>query len=70
MPGYNSKGPQGQGPRTGRGLGKCNSKRRSKDHTKTTEDESSNMGLRDGHGRGKDRRCRSHENEPIVGQDS
>ncbi|MGB5435824.1 MAG: DUF5320 domain-containing protein [Maribacter sp.] len=70
MPGHNSKGPQGQGPRTGRGMGKCNSKRRSKDHTNTTEDDSSGMALRDGHGRGKGRRCRSHENDPIQDYDS
>jgi hypothetical protein len=24
MPGFNRKGPQGQGPLTGRGMGKCN----------------------------------------------
>ena len=23
MPGFNRKGPEGEGPRTGRGLGKC-----------------------------------------------
>jgi hypothetical protein len=26
MPGFNRKGPQGEGPRTGRGFGKCNPK--------------------------------------------
>ncbi|WP_084212102.1 DUF5320 domain-containing protein [Geoalkalibacter subterraneus] len=25
MPGFNGQGPQGQGPRTGRGAGRCNS---------------------------------------------
>jgi hypothetical protein len=30
MPGLNRRGPEGQGPRTGRGLGRCNSANKGK----------------------------------------
>ncbi len=54
MPGFNGKGPKGQGSQTGRGMGKCN-----------TENSIANeTGFR----RGRGRRCdRAHGNENSFG---
>lgn len=66
MPGMNHNGPDGKGPRTGRGLGSC------RKHTDSTTDQEKNqlgkgMGLKrkTGGGKGKGRRLQYSENKNI-----
>ena len=54
MPGLNRKGPEGQGPRSGRGLGKCDSENGLR---------GSGRGL--GRRKGMGRRCGSQHEKPI-----
>lgn len=51
MPGLNQSGPRGEGPRTGRGLGKCNSKNPLRSSEETTDDSLAGLG------RGRRRGC-------------
>jgi hypothetical protein len=55
MPGYNRKGPQGEGPMTGRGLGKCNSKRSETDNDVSLDETPIRRRRRIHSGRGKNR---------------
>lgn len=54
MPGEDRKGPQSQGPRTGRGLGRCNDSRNEANPTddQLTTENRLNPGLGRGPGRG------------------
>jgi len=52
MPGLNHRGPEGEGPRTGRGLGNCGKPAESQANTKTTSKDT----FQPGQGRGMGRR--------------
>lgn len=58
MPGFNATGPNGQGPRTGRGLGKCKPAKSNKEENFSDFDRGRGMGrgmgrgYRHGYGRG------------------
>lgn len=53
MPGFDKTGPQGSGPLTGRGLGRCRSSEDiSENQTENRESRSFNAPLRNGFGRG------------------
>lgn len=52
MPGLDSTGPQGQGSRSGRGLGKCNPRGEQQDTQNTSEENVRGRGLGRGRGRG------------------
>ncbi len=67
MPGFNRTGPKGEGPRTGRGLGKCNPE--TKDDQFTDDNRPARRGQRfmaggrgSGKGRGNDNRHRNKGN--------
>ena len=59
MPNMNGSGPEGKGPKTGRGLGKCNKTSPDEMHEKLGR----GMGLkrRSGGGQGKAKRLRYHD---------
>ncbi len=65
MPGLNQQGPAGQGPKTGRGLGKCNP------DFKTSETEQPTFGGRGRAGKGRRRgmgHCaQNNEHVPSIG---
>ena len=44
MPGLNSTGPEGKGPRTGRGLGRCKPKEQEKDESIQNENRPQGLG--------------------------
>ena len=50
MPGLDRKGPQGQGSRTGRGLGKCNPDNRKSNEQLDADEFQGGMGRRSGPG--------------------
>jgi len=54
MPGFDATGPNGQGPRTGRGLGKCKPAKSNKEENISDFDRGRGMGrgYRHGYGRG------------------
>lgn len=54
MPGFNATGPNGQGPLTGRGLGKCKPAKSNKEEDFSDFDRGRGMGraYRHGYGRG------------------
>jgi len=52
MPGYDRRGPNGEGPKTGRGLGRCGTNR---EVVETEIHDSRPRRLRDGSGRGSHR---------------
>lgn len=53
MPGLNRTGPEGEGSRTGRGMGKCNPDSKSNGPDTTSEDVQNERGFRRGSGRGR-----------------
>jgi hypothetical protein len=53
MPGFDRKGPMGQGSRTGRGLGKCNSQKEETVSSADQEERPRGRGLGRGLGRGR-----------------
>jgi hypothetical protein len=56
MPGLNHKGPNGEGPQTGRGLGNCGNKSQSLDQDQSLGNSNKFNGRREGRGIGKGRR--------------
>jgi hypothetical protein len=65
MPGMNYTGPEGKGPRTGRGLGRC---RKPADITPDSDEYQLGKGMglkrKSGGGRGKGRRLKSGNRKP------
>lgn len=53
MPGFNRTGPQGQGSRTGKGLGKCNPNNQKSDEQPDVNEYPKGLGKRFGHGIGR-----------------
>ena len=53
MPGFDRTGPNGQGSRTGRNMGKCNPENRNSDMHFGSEDSERGKGLKRGGGRGR-----------------
>ena len=52
MPGRNGTGPMGQGPMTGRGLGRCSAGNNGQNKSKNTTDLVPGRGMGNGRGRG------------------
>lgn len=52
MPGFDNSGPMGQGPLTGRGLGKCSPKNKKVENIEVQEDFPGRRGMGRGPGRG------------------
>lgn len=50
MPGLDRKGPQGDGPKTGRGLGKCNPDKKNQDENSGNAEYGQGLGRRTGRG--------------------
>ncbi len=53
MPGLNHRGPEGEGPKTGRGMGNCGKPSESQATTNTSSNEGFQPGRGLGRGRGK-----------------
>ena len=56
MPGFDGTGPEGKGPQTGRGLGKCNPKSKEKDQQVQDENQNRQVPNQTAGGRGQRRR--------------
>lgn len=52
MPGFNRKGPNGEGPMTGRKMGQCNPENKEKENTGIVENIGNFFGFGRGRGRG------------------